>query len=67
MNHFTDNSKWLDHDGRFLKGKYKGESADDVVEENPNYIRWVVEEVESLDDEDRETLQYLLDSRGSHR
>lgn len=66
MMFFTAN-KWLDHDGTFLKGKYRGESADDVVEENPNYIRWIVEEVDSLDSEDRETLEYLLDSRGSRR
>lgn len=58
--------EWLDSSGRFMFGKYgptshdDGELAEDVAREDPSYIRWIVNDVEDISDDDREVLsQYL--------
>lgn len=59
--------RWLDNDGRFLIGKHKGELAEEVAVEDPSYVNWVVEEVEDIDDTDRETLDACLSFRDRGR
>lgn len=61
--------EWLDQSGRFLFGKYGpdkdnpkdvGEYAEDIAETDPQYIRWIVNDVEDIVESDREVLaQYL--------
>lgn len=51
---------WLDASGCFLFGKYKGECAEDIAETDPAYIRWIVDNVEDISDEDRGLLEQYL-------
>lgn len=61
---------WLDDDGNFLFGKYgphggmSGDSAEDVAQDDPGYIRWILEEVVDISDEDHSVLTSLIDNRG---
>lgn len=55
---------WIDNDGRFLFGKHKGEYVDDVAEEDPGYLRWIVEEVEDVSEEDWDVLNTRVDRKG---
>ena len=48
---------WLDISGCFLFGKYKGESAEYVTQDDPSYVAWVVRHPGvDICDEDREIL-----------
>lgn len=55
---------WLDSDGYFIFGKYKGISIEDVVREDPGYIKWIVNDAEDISDEDREIMSQHLKYRG---
>jgi hypothetical protein len=44
-------------EGTLKFGKYKGQQVEDVVEDDPGYIRWLVENTDThFDDEVLETL-----------
>lgn len=58
---------WLDKSGCFLFGKHEYRMPEDVMRDDPEYIRWVVEEVEDVDEEDREVLSACLAYRGRGR
>lgn len=47
---------WLDSDGKFLLGKHKGSLAERVVTTDHSYIQWLVDNVENMNEEDREIL-----------
>lgn len=51
---------WLDSRGDFLFGKYKGESLEDIRETDPGYLRWIVEAVNDISDDDREIIETSL-------
>lgn len=55
---------WLDGNGCFLFGKHKGKQASDIAKSDPDYVEWVIREVEDIDSEDRESLSILLRYRG---
>lgn len=56
--------EWLDSGGCFTIGKYKGELAYDIALTDSSYIRWIIESVENIDDQDRELLSSLLKTCG---
>lgn len=47
----------------FVVGKYKGRLVGDIIEEDPGYIRWMVENVELTRDQEFE-LESLLENMG---
>jgi len=52
--------EWLDSSGRLTIGKYKGSQAEDIASDDPSYIRWIIETVEDISEDDRNVLsQYL--------
>lgn len=52
--------EWLDQSGCFLFGKYEREYAEEIAKTDPQYIRWIVNDVDSIVESDREILgQYL--------
>ena len=53
--------EWLDDDGRFRFGKHEGEALADVVEDDPNYLGWIVESAEAISEDERETAQGALE------
>lgn len=61
---------WLDSEGRFLFGKHgptaglEGESIERVRREDPGYLRWIVECVEDICEEDRDIIAAALRRRG---
>lgn len=63
----SDAREWLDQSGCFLFGKYKGELAEDIADTDPRYIRWIIDSIEDISEEDRELLQQYLSWRGRGR
>lgn len=55
---------WLDDSGAFLFGKHEGELAEDVAKEDPGYIKWILQSVDDISEEDSTTLDALLRYRG---
>lgn len=55
---------WLDEHGRFRFGKYRLCLADEVAQDDPDYIRWVLEECDDMDEGDREILESIASYRG---
>jgi len=45
--------EWLDADGCFRFGKHEGARLEDIAEDDPNYLEWVVESAESISEEER--------------
>lgn len=58
---------WLDGDGYFVFGKHEGESAHNVALDDRSYLNWVLENAESLSDEDRKTIETELKYAGRNR
>jgi hypothetical protein len=68
---------WLDDSGRFLFGKYgparstirnePGDQVIDVAKRDPSYLRWVLENVDDMDDEDRKVIEVALEHFGGRR
>lgn len=56
----TSARDWLDSTGRFLFGKYEGRTIEYVAMTDHSYIKWVVEAVEDISDEDREIMKSHL-------
>jgi hypothetical protein len=56
--------RWLTDDGAFLFGKYRGEFLELVAADDEGYVRWCVESVEDMEDEDREAMEAALKYRG---
>lgn len=53
------NRQWLDSSGCFTFGKYgppNAQSVEDIAREDPSYLRWIVENVEDISEEDREII-----------
>lgn len=68
LDNYTSTGRvWLDSAGYFLFGKYKNSPAEDIVQDDPSYIRWVVNDVEDICEEDREVLSKLLNYRNRGR
>lgn len=51
---------WIDSQGQFIFGKHKGELVENVISEDPSYIRWIVSEVENISEDDRDFLSQQL-------
>lgn len=61
---------WLDSGGYFIVGKYSGPnpaSVEDVAQEDPRYLRWIVNEVEDISEEDRDVIAAHLALRRTKR
>lgn len=52
--------RWLDDDGAFLFGKYKGTNVEEVAQDDPGYLSWLVNDVEDCDDSDREVVEMAI-------
>lgn len=55
---------WLDRDGAFKWGKHKGEDAEYVTRNDPEYVKWIVNECDDISDEDRDILSVYLERMG---
>lgn len=55
---------WLNSRGEFLFGKYEGEYAEDIMRDDPDYIRWITENADDIDEEDQQIFLSLLERRG---
>lgn len=53
-------AEWIDQQGRFIFGKHRGELVESVISEDPSYIRWIVNEVEDITEDDRDFLAQQL-------
>jgi hypothetical protein len=60
-------AEWIDADGAFTKGKHRGRLVEDIAAEEPSYLRWILDAVEGLDEEDRALLTGYVDLRGHLR
>jgi hypothetical protein len=68
INEYTSTGRtWLDSGGFFLFGKYKNSLAEDIAKDDPSYVKWIVESVEDICEEDREMLSQLLTYRNRRR
>lgn len=47
----------------FVVGKYKGKLVGDIIEEDPGYIRWMIDNTELTRDQEDE-LESLLEDMG---
>jgi len=52
MQEFTEEPGELEYDDVFPFGQYKGELVGDIVQKDPVYIRWVMENTEWYFDEE---------------
>jgi len=52
--------EWLDLDGCFIFGKHQGKSVEEVWREDRNYLHWIIENVEDIDNGDREIIEMSL-------
>jgi len=52
---------WLDSYGCLLFGKYSGDDVNNAAKKDPDYLRWMLENVEDMNYDDRETIQGVLD------
>jgi len=43
-------------------GKYKGQHLEDIANEDPGYLQWVEGNVDDLDDDLREAINYALEA-----
>lgn len=55
--------EWLDRDGAFLFGKHRGETVEKVSRDDSGYLRWVVETIEDIVEEDRDVIETMLQRR----
>ncbi len=55
----TSTTSFLDADGLFTKGQFKGESLEDVADEEPSYIEYLLEN-DDLSSEDRDAFKEAL-------
>ncbi len=51
---------WLDGEGVLLRGKYKGQTVEGMVRDDPGYAQWIVEGATAIDEEDRRIIETLL-------
>ena len=47
---------WLDSSGRFLFGKYRGSSVEEIVSDDPDYLHWILDTVTDISREDRQII-----------
>jgi hypothetical protein len=45
-------------------GKYKGETWEHVINEDPSYVAWCIDNVYLLSDEEKEELTEILNEEG---
>lgn len=51
----------IDPQGRLQFGRqHRGEDIESIAREDPQYLEWIVREVEDISDEDREVIQTAL-------
>lgn len=49
--------EWIDSAGRLTRGKYFRRDLEDVAAEDPGYLRWVLQNVEDLENDDRAVIE----------
>jgi len=54
------NREWLDVDGSFLFGRYKGKTVEQVRREDPGYLHWILDSVEDICAGDQEIIEAAL-------
>jgi hypothetical protein len=54
---------WIDEDENLTQGRYHGESVEEVAVEDPDYLRWMLEEA-ALTTEERAIVAKHLDEVG---
>lgn len=64
QNNSTLTREALDSGGCLRFGKYKGQLAYDIARKDPKYLQWLADEVEGIDEKDRELLLQLLETYG---
>lgn len=60
----TRQKDWLNGEGRLLYGKHKGQLVEVVANDDPQYLQWIIDEVEDCSEEDRKVMSTLLAQRG---
>lgn len=60
-------SVWFDSQATFIRGKYKGMDVYDVASDDPSYLSWMRENVDSLTREDEDLIEEALDSSARGR
>lgn len=50
----------IDESGRITLGKYRGRLAYDISRFDPDYLRWMLEDFDDMDEEDAELIETLL-------
>lgn len=55
--------QWIDDAGCLVRGKHQGKKIEDVAGEDPGYLRWCLDNVESISEEDREVIRTALHFR----
>lgn len=60
-------SNWLDENGFFLFGKHSDEEVNDVAQEDSPYLHWILDNVDDIDEEDREVIKSALKFRKHKR
>lgn len=56
-------NSWINFDGSLLFGKYKGKQLTSIAKDDPDYLQWILREVE-LTQEDEEIISTALQFRG---
>jgi hypothetical protein len=56
-----DQREWLDSEGFFIFGKHNGEDVNRVAESNPGYLRWILDDVANIADEDIGVIRAALE------
>lgn len=60
------NRSVIDSSGRLRIGKHKGELAFDISRSDPEYLRWMLDNFDDMDEADAQMIEMLL-SQNSRR
>jgi hypothetical protein len=47
----SEPQSWLDRDGRLTRGKYAGEDVNDLASSDPGYLRWILDQDDTPDED----------------
>lgn len=56
--------QWINPQGEFIFGKHKGDLVEDVADEDPDYLRWILDKVDDIDEGDAEIIGEHLARKG---
>lgn len=55
--------EWIDSEGCLLYGKHKGESVQSLSRFHPDYLEWLIGNVENMHEDDRMIISQYLSRR----